>query len=172
MSVLRFACVVFALLFFTEANAGDTVEIRLKDCPSETAPNDPSIVIRKSVQVSRGCDASALEIEVSDLRYGFSKITKSIGSISSDAWVITPSPNDVFSTHKPCRLLFPDRGRMIEWLVPQSATCDGRDAGWYYRVYTRDKVCVMPGESCFRIKEPMTLSKARFDETVDIAYQK
>jgi hypothetical protein len=164
--------VVLAFLFFSEAKAADTVEIRLIDCPAKAAPNDPSIVIRKSVQTSRGCEAPALEIRISDTRYGFAMRTKSIGNLSSSAWAIDPSLDDVFRTHKPCRRLFPDRGRMIEWLVPLAATCDGREAGWYYRVYTHDSVCIMPGESCFRIKDTASLSKRRFDRAVAIAYEK
>lgn len=172
MIYLRFACALFACLFFIQANAQDTIEIHLKACPQESAPNDPSIVIKKSVQANRDCNASPLEVEIFDERFGFAYQTKTIGNLSSKPWAIEASQHDVFKTHKPCRRLFPDRGRMIEWLVPLTAACDGREPGWYFRVFTKDKVCVMPGESCTSINDPETLPKQRFDEAVGIAYRK
>jgi hypothetical protein len=171
MICFRFACSVFAFLFFFgEAKAQDNLEIRLKECPMELAPNDPSIRIQKTVRSTQDCTASAAEIRIHDDRYGSGKATKTVGNLSSPGWTFEPSHHDVFITHKPCVRRFPDRGKMIEWLVPLDRICDGRDPGWYYRVYTKEKVCVMPGEICTYVHDPAELPKQRFDATVWIAY--
>ncbi len=163
-------CACLASLLVSAAAAQDTKHISLKECPEEVSANDPSIATIKVVIASHPCTGSALELRVIDKRYGFVSARKRLAGLPGWVRVVSPTRDDWFVTHKPCRVTYPEQGTFMEWLVRHGVPCDGRHAGWYYRVYTTDMVCTMPGEHCVPINHLRGTAQHRVTETLQIAY--
>lgn len=166
----RGACVfALSLSIGGVALAQDAKTIRLKTCPAETSSNDPTISVRKIMAEHEPCTGRPLEITILDARFGFEAPIKTLFDVTRDPVRIPATPVDVFDTHRSCRHTYEGRGT-IEWLIPKSQVCGGREGGWYYRVYTPDnKVCVMPGNKCITVTNDDSLAVERFKAAVQVA---
>lgn len=174
---LRILSVVLALLLCNEARAQDTVYVTRYSCPEKTAPNDPTIVIHS--RMTRGCESGYLPAKrtVTDRMYGYRFTSWPLWKFPDETTrAIEPMPEDVYSTHRPCRIAHVDEngeleGEFMEWLLPKGKDCDGLPMGAYYRVYRADNtVCVRPHGGCMKVDQLIGPAQDRYRLTLDIAY--
>ncbi len=174
---LRILCVIFALSFFSEARAQDTVYVTRHSCPEKTAPNDPTIVIH--LRMTYGCDSGYTPAKrtVTDRMYGYRFTSWPLWKFPDETTrAIQPMADDVYITHRPCRIAHVDEhgepeGEFMEWLLPKGQECDGIPFGGYYRVYRADNtVCIRPHGGCIKVDQLMGPAPERYRKTVEIAY--
>ncbi len=174
MIFLRIACVSFTSLFFTGAVAQETKYVYLKTCTETASHNDPSILSRKTVESESACGTGhAVKVTIVDTWYGIEMPAKTVLNVAAPSRVVRPQSRDIFQTHKPCRVAYPDVGFVVEWLVPIREVCNGRPAGSYYRVYTpHNEICIRPsvGE-CVHVSKLHEDGQRRFAQTLRIAYE-
>ncbi len=174
MIVLRIACVSSTLLFFSGALAQETKYVYLKTCTETATQNDPSILSRKTVESESTCASGhAVKVTLVDTWYGIETPAKNVHNVAVPSRVVKPHARDVFQTHKPCRVAYPEVGFVVEWLVPTRETCNGRPAGSYYRVYTpHNEICIRPsiGE-CVHVSKLHEDGQRRFAQTLRVAYE-
>lgn len=173
---LRILCATFALLLFSEACAQDTVYVTLKTCPEQPAPNDPSIMVGKKTATDCATGAPTV-FSVTDRQYGHKVVSMPLRKIpDATARVIEPAKEDIYRTHRPCRIAYKDEngkleGMFIEWLLLQGEPCNGLPMGAYYRVYLPDgRVCVRPEGGCIARREMRERARHRFELNLRIAY--
>ncbi len=174
---LRVVSVVLGLLLYTEARAQDTVYVTRFSCPEQMAPNDPTIVIQN--WMTRGCDSGHLPAKraVTDRMYGHRFLSWPLWKFPEETTrVIEPMSDDVYATHRPCRIAHVDEygeleGEFMEWLLPKGEECNGLPMGAYYRVYRADNtVCVRPHGGCVKVDQLLGPAPDRYRKTLAIAY--